>query len=111
MSHHFAEFRPHRRLALFATTVIFLVVAQIATPANAAITGATVTGQSPATYVIWTGCTDVLAMSDNTLAIWKSRGVDGFSCDMRYVKGLGGDQDLTADPNASLTGTNYTLQR
>jgi hypothetical protein len=37
--------------------------------------------------------------------------VDGFVCMTGRLRGLGGGQDFSGDPNASLTGTTYAMQR
>ena len=42
---------------------------------------------------------------------WKARGVDGFVCMTGRLRGLGGAQDFSGDPDASLAGANYSLQR
>src|SRR4051812_45534531 len=79
--------------------------------ADASIAGATTPGQSPPTYVMWSGCSAVIALSDADLTKWHDRGVDGFVCNIQWLRGFGGSQDFTADPNAALTASNYSLQR
>src|SRR3954452_14355314 len=112
MSRDSVETTRRRPFSLVVTAVAALVLLALSAPsAQAAVPGVTVPGQSAGTYVLWTRCQDVLAMSDATLATWKSRGVDGFTCDITYVRGLGGAQDFTADPNSTLTGANFTLQK
>jgi hypothetical protein len=62
--------------------------------------------------ILWSGCEeDVLPLSNAELDTWKARGVDGFVCMTGRLRGLGGAQDFTGDPNAALTGANYALQR
>ena len=55
--------------------------------------------------------TDVVPLTDAELDTWKARGVDGFVCMTGRLRGLGGAQDFSGDPDASLTGANYALQR
>ena len=53
----------------------------------------------------------MVGLSDAALDQWHSRGVGGFVCKLQYLYGLGGPANFTADPNASLAGTKYDLQR
>ena len=52
-----------------------------------------------------------MPLSNPELDTWKARGVDGFVCMTGRLRGLGGAQDFSGDPNASLAGANYSLQR
>lgn len=61
--------------------------------------------------ILWVPCGDVVALSDAELDTWRDRGVDGFVCMAGHLRGLGGSQDFTGDPNASLSSSNYELQR
>ena len=62
--------------------------------------------------ILWVNCEqDVLPLTDPELDTWKARGVDGFVCMTGRLRGLGGAQDFSGDPNASLAGANYALQR
>jgi hypothetical protein len=61
--------------------------------------------------VFWTGCKDVVALSDEQLDEWHRRGAGGFVCVFQHLADLGGDQSFTADANSALTGTQYDLQR
>jgi hypothetical protein len=61
--------------------------------------------------IFWTGCDEVVSLSDAELDEWKERGVDGFVCMGDRLRGLGGTQDFTGDPDADLSGANYELQR
>ncbi len=62
--------------------------------------------------ILWVGCeTDVVTLTDRELDEWKSRGVDGFVCMGERLRDLGGSQDFTGNPAASLKSSNYRLQR
>ena len=61
--------------------------------------------------IFWTGCQDVVELTDDELDAWQERGVDGFVCMVGHLRGMGGSQDFTADPDASLEAANYTMQR
>jgi hypothetical protein len=70
-----------------------------------------VAGDSADRMILWTGCDEVVSLSDAELDEWKERGVDGFVCMGDRLRGLGGTQDFTGDPDADLSGVNYELQR
>jgi hypothetical protein len=76
---------------------------EVATPPGA--------GSAASRIIVWTGCNEVVGLSDAALDLWRSRGVGGFVCKMNYLYGLGGSQNFTPDPNASLSGPAYNLQR
>jgi hypothetical protein len=59
-------------------------------------------------FIMYTGCTSVIGASDAQLDTWKSRGVGGFVCTFSKLKGLGGTEDWTGDPNALATGAHGT---
>lgn len=62
--------------------------------------------------IFWVNCErDVVPLTDAELDTWKARGVDGFVCMTGRLRGLGGTQEFTGDPNATLAGANYALQR
>jgi hypothetical protein len=61
--------------------------------------------------IFWVTCGGVLELSDADLDTWKNRGVDGFACMTTSLRGMGGSQDFTGDPGATLSGDNYSLQR
>jgi hypothetical protein len=62
--------------------------------------------------IFWVGCErDVVTLTDEELDTWKERGVDGFVCMVDRLRGMGGSQDFSGDPNASLSGPNFALQR
>lgn len=65
----------------------------------------------PSRLIFWVQCDRIVGMSDAELDQWKARGVDGFVCMGQRLRGLGGTQDFTGDPNASLAGEQYALQR
>ncbi len=61
--------------------------------------------------IFWLPCGDVATLNNTNLDRWKAKGVDGFVCMNRQLKGMGGTQDFTGDPTASLKGSHYSLQR
>jgi hypothetical protein len=61
--------------------------------------------------VMWAACDDVVALSDKQLDAWKGRGIGGFVCGVQYLANLGGSQDFSGDPKATLAGSRYDLQR
>ena len=68
-------------------------------------------GDAAERLIFWRACEDVAALTDPELDTWKARGVDGFVCMTGRLRNLGGAQDFSGDPDASLAGANYTLQR
>ncbi len=61
--------------------------------------------------IMWTECEGLTAQTDAELDAWKSRGVGGFVCAGQHLRGMGGTQDFTGNPDARLDTSNYTLQR
>jgi hypothetical protein len=61
--------------------------------------------------IFWRACEDVASLTNPELDTWKARGVDGFVCMTGRLRGLGGAQDFSGDPNAKLTTPNYAMQR
>ncbi len=61
--------------------------------------------------IFWTACDRVIALSDEELEEWKQRGVDGFVCMTGRLRALGGENDFTGDPDATLEEPGYALQR
>ena len=61
--------------------------------------------------LFWTSATDVAALTDADLDLWKSRGVGGFHGGVRNLVGMGGTQRFTGDPEADLMGKEFDLQR
>jgi hypothetical protein len=82
-----------------------------ATP-NVAVARAAATAPNSADgLIIWTNCDHVVDLSDASLDLWKSRGVDGIVCMHGHLRLMGGKQDFTGDPQASLAESNYEFQR
>ncbi len=81
-------------------------------PSNGSARAADETSAAAHRLIFWVDCErDVLPLTDPELDTWKARGVDGFVCMTGRLRGLGGAQDFSGDPNASLAGANYALQR
>jgi hypothetical protein len=53
----------------------------------------------------------VAALSDQDLEQWQSRGAGGFVCMVGHLRGLGGEQGFSADPDADLSASTFVLQR
>ena len=68
-------------------------------------------GQAAPRMIMWTGCPEVVALTDQQLDGWRDRGVGGFVCMVRWLRPFGGTQDFTGDANNRLEGANYDLQR
>src|SRR5436190_3290375 len=49
--------------------------------------------------------------TDADLDLWKSRGVDGFICNITWLRPFGGTQNYTGDPTANLSAADYDTQR
>ena len=88
--------------------LVVLGPAPIGGPARAADDAGTAAHR----LILWVSCQkDVVPLTNPELDTWKARGVDGFVCMTGRLRNLGGAQDFSGDPNASLTGANYALQR
>jgi hypothetical protein len=61
--------------------------------------------------IFWTNCSQIPGLTDEKLELWNSRGVDGIACMAGRLSSMGGNQDFTGDPRATLAGANYNLQR
>lgn len=61
--------------------------------------------------LFWTSVDNFVALTDDDLAMWKARGVDGFVVQSQWLKGLGSDQRFTADQGDPLLGPSFRLQR
>jgi hypothetical protein len=61
--------------------------------------------------ILWAGCDTVPSLTDAQLDVWRARGVTGFACSTRQLRGLGGSQDWTADVSGDLSGAAYDVER
>ena len=61
--------------------------------------------------IFWLDCPGVLELTDRQLDEWRARGAAGFVCQVGRLAGLGGSHDFTPDPEASLRGPGFELQR
>ena len=84
--------------------VVLLAVALPTTPARGAVLPVNGRGQSPSDFLMWLKCADVFGMTDADLDMWKRRGVDGFACNIQWVKDMGGTQDFTRDKREPVDG-------
>src|SRR5947209_5948061 len=108
MSHQTASRQPLRRFRCSPFAVALAVAGTLMVLAGSAHA---LGPNSADRLIIWTGCSDLPKLTDAQLDTWKSRGVDGFVCSSGALSGMGGSQDFTGDPNASLAGSNYDLER
>jgi hypothetical protein len=63
------------------------------------------------TILMWIGCDELAELSDEDLRRWIRRGAGGFACQVRQLRGMGGDQKFSGKQGASLRGQEYRLQR
>ncbi|MEA2900176.1 MAG: hypothetical protein QOH36_63 [Actinomycetota bacterium] len=61
--------------------------------------------------LFWINVTDLRAMTDADLDLWRSRGVDGFVAQSQWLAGMGSNYWFTPDPRADLSDPRYALQR
>ena len=61
--------------------------------------------------ILWSGCENLIALSDSELEKLVTLGVDGFVCQVGRLKGLGGDHAFTGERGAGLHGPAFALQR
>ncbi len=62
--------------------------------------------------LFWIGQKEFVALSDKDLRRWhETYGVDGFVASTQWLNEMGGNQQLSTDPNADLGGDAFTLQR
>lgn len=54
--------------------------------------------------IAWASYEKLVKLNDSQLDMWKSRGVDGFVVQTRYLDEIGGSEMWTGDPNVSLSG-------
>lgn len=104
--------RDSRRLAsaVIATVAVWTAGA-LTLPGGGSAQGAVRGPNSADSLIVWTACPHVLQLTDAELDLWKSRGVDGFACMHGKLRHMGGSQDFTGHPHASLAGSNYIFQR
>jgi hypothetical protein len=111
MTHTRPSARPwNLAMPLSALLIAALLFACTRDPQHPASETAPVSDRSART-IVWTSCVRLVGLSNSQLDTWRSRGVNGFVCGGPSLRGLGGDQDFTADPNATLEGPQYDLQR
>jgi hypothetical protein len=92
-------------------TVAVCIAGALALPGGGSAQGAVGEPNSADSLIVWTACSNLLELTDAELNLWKSRGVDGFACIHGKLRYMGGSQDFTGDPRASLAGSNYKFQR
>jgi hypothetical protein len=104
--------RDSRRVApaVIATVAVWIAGA-LALPGGGSAQGAVREPNSADSLMVWTACAHVLGLTDAELDLWKSGGVDGFACMHGKLQHMGGSQDFTGHPRASLAGSNYRFQR
>jgi hypothetical protein len=103
--------RRARRLRGAAIAAVTLCIAGVLVLQGGATRAAAAEPNSADGLIVWTGCPQLAELTDTELNTWKSRGVDGIACTHRHLRGMGGTQDFTGDPRASLAGSGYDFQR
>ena len=73
--------------------------------------GADPAANSADRFIFWLGCDRLANLSDDDLALWQERGVDGFACQTQALRALGGEHAFDPAPDAALDGFEYRLQR
>jgi hypothetical protein len=96
------------RIRRHVTSLILLVVVATATVTPA---GAASAPNSAHRVIFWLPCSEILDLTNAELDKWSDRGVGGFACQIKRLRGLGGNQDFTGNPAATLAGPNYDVQR
>jgi len=110
MASESSQIAPRRRSRLIATAIALMAVGSTVSMTTAR--AAEETGGAADRLILWVSCEhDVLPLTDSQLDAWKARGVDGFVCMTGRLRGLGGAQEFTGDPGASLAGASHALQR
>ena len=61
--------------------------------------------------ILWAGCDRIAGLSATAVQRWIDRGVDGFVCSAGWLRDLGGTNDFSGAPGASLDGEGFALQR
>jgi hypothetical protein len=105
------ERRSRRLSRVVMACVAAWTAVSIATPDTAAAQAAVTAPNSADRLIIWSDCAHVVDLTDASLDLWKSRGVDGIICMHGHLRSMGGKQDFTGDPQASLAESNYSFQR
>jgi hypothetical protein len=91
--------------------VALWIAGALSLPGGGSAQGAVRAPNSADSLIVWTACPHLLELTDVQLDLWKSRGVDGFACMHGKLRDMGGSQDFTGNPGASLAGSNYAVQR
>jgi hypothetical protein len=108
--------KPQLRLAAAGGALLVLLAALVLFPRmsdgdDPTMSGALDGPDHSQGVIFWSRCDHLLELTDAELDSWKQRGVSGFSCATPHLSGLGGSQEYTGDPDATLTGRGYDLQR
>jgi hypothetical protein len=93
------ERRSRRLSRVVMVCVAAWTAVSIATPDTAAAQAAVTAPNSADRLIIWANCAHVVDMTDASLDLWKSRGVDGIICMHGRMRMMGGKQDFTGDPH------------
>lgn len=105
---HRSSDRWMRRIRSHVTALILMAV--VATP-TVTPAGAASDPNSANRVIFWLSCSEILGLTNAELDTWSDRGVGGFACQIMRLRGMGGTQDFTGDPDANLAGPNYDVQR
>ncbi len=108
MSHLRVTLRTPR--VIIASLVLLFALAPSSAAAKPSAGASASRANSADRMIFWSGCSDLVSMTDANLRTWASRGVGGFSCNVRSLFGLGGDQRYTSDLT-KLHGKAFALER
>lgn len=61
--------------------------------------------------IFWSSCKSISELTDGDLDRLAAQGVDGFSCVVGRIRGLGGVTAFTPDPTATLAGEAFEVER
>src|SRR3954451_18744495 len=96
--------RARRAARTVVATALVAIVASLGL-AQWAVADAPATVPTPAAsrMLMWVSCEQVARLTDAQLDHWRDDGVGGFACDVQHLRNMGGTQQFTDDPDASLT--------
>jgi hypothetical protein len=105
-----AEYRVATPRTLLAVALFAVLVAGLAPIESVSATAREAPRNSADRIIVWTGCDSLVQLTNANLDEWRDRGVDGFSCQVRRLAGMGGRNEFTGDLTG-LRGEQYVLER
>lgn len=86
-----------KSLARYLTCIWIVTISLLSALAAGAATG------NAHRIILWTRYDDLVRLTDSQIDLWKSRGIDGFVIQTKYLDEIGGTEMWTGDPNDPLT--------